>query len=74
MIKVYSLSGCGKCNILKRLLDVKGIEYETIQDMAEIRKVAEAIGTVELPIMRFNDLYYSGTEALEKVQGMRGEK
>ena len=65
---VYSQKGCGKCMILKKMLDEKGLPYETVMDNKEVMKVAELIGVQELPILNIEGSFFSGTEALLKIK------
>ena len=32
-IKIYGMHGCGKCEMVKKVLNNKGIDYEYIDDM-----------------------------------------
>lgn len=53
MIKMYS-TGCPKCNVLKKKLDTKGVEYEIITDINTIQKVGEENNINTLPILEVN--------------------
>lgn len=48
MIKFYT-TYCPKCKVLKRIMDDKGIEFEIIDDVAEIHKVAEEFNLSTVP-------------------------
>lgn len=54
MIKMYS-TGCPKCNVLKKKLDLKKIEYEIITDLTIIKEVGKANNMNTLPILSIND-------------------
>lgn len=53
MIKMYS-TGCPKCNVLKKKLDLKKIEYEIITDLTIIKEVGKESNINTLPILSVN--------------------
>lgn len=68
-IKMYSQPGCSKCMLLKRLLTNRNFEFEVITDSEVVLALAGEIGCRELPILEIENTYYTGNEALEKIQG-----
>lgn len=51
MIKIYSQETCPRCGVLKSKLEAKGVEYEEITDIKEIRK----LGIMSVPYMKIDD-------------------
>lgn len=68
-MKFYTGEGCSKCMLLKRMLTANRIIFEEIADSKEVLRIAEEIGSLELPIINIDGKYYSGTEAIRQVQG-----
>lgn len=54
MIKMYS-TGCPKCNVLKKKLDLSGIEYEIVTDTAAIQEIGKQNNISVLPILSVDD-------------------
>lgn len=50
---MYS-TGCPKCNVLKKKLDLKKIEYEIITDLTIIKEVGKESNINTLPILSVN--------------------
>ena len=48
MIKFYT-TYCPKCKVLKRIMDDKGIEFELIDDISEVYRVAEEFNLATVP-------------------------
>lgn len=62
MITLYS-TGCPKCQILKKKLDAKGINYTTITDV----NIMLAKGFNLMPVLQVNDDVLDFTLAVEWV-------
>lgn len=69
-ITLYSTTHCGRCNVLKSVLDTKKIKYEVKDQMDIVMAKAKELGTTELPIMVIeyeNQIHsYSGAKAIVK--------
>ena len=63
-------NGCPNCKIVKYRLDELGIEYDEINDMDEIRKVAGKLKVMMLPIMKVGEQHFSGVDAIKAVGEM----
>lgn len=48
MIILYSLPGCGKCELLKKKMTDKNIEYEVIEDSQTLK----AAGVMTVPVLK----------------------
>ena len=69
-MKVYS-NGCPRCKVVKTILTAKGINYEEVSDFVEIKRVAQEMGTQELPLIVDKDNErYSGSGAVAYVRGL----
>lgn len=51
MVKIYTTETCPRCRVLKTKLDSKGIAYEEITDVSEIKK----LGIMSVPYMQVDD-------------------
>ena len=60
MINFYTIH-CPSCNVLKKKLDAKHIDYEEITD----RDIMSQRGYVQLPILEINGMPYTYTEAIK---------
>ena len=56
--------GCPRCKVLKMKLDQKGIQYETVSDIEEMK----AKGFVEAPKLEVNGTVYGFKEAIDWVK------
>ena len=63
LIRVYGNPGCGKCLMVKKILDAKDYAYIYMQG-AETMRVAEETGMMELPIIAMDGELYCGSEAV----------
>jgi glutaredoxin len=63
-IVVYSQPGCGKCMVLMRALDSKGIVYMLEKDRGVVMKKAQEVGVMDLPIFVVDGEVYSGSNAV----------
>lgn len=66
MIKVYGKSGCSRCKELKGILEVKGKEFQYIEDMAELRRVAIEGKIMMAPVVEYDGGLYTMEEFLKK--------
>lgn len=48
---VLFTTNCAKCIVLKRKLDMKGIEYDTIEDIEKMKE----LGIQSVPVLKIND-------------------
>ncbi len=62
MITLYS-NGCPKCQILKKKLDAKGINYTTVTDVNEML----AKGLNLMPVLQANEQLLDFAQAVEWV-------
>ncbi len=67
MIKLYVTEGCGKCKILKKKLDDKGIEYEIEDNIDTVMAKAKEIGVSTVPIIYKDDKLTKFTEMMQWV-------
>jgi glutaredoxin len=51
MVKIYTTDTCARCKVLKTKMDSKGIEYQSITDPDEIKK----LGIMSVPYMQIDD-------------------
>ena len=51
MVKIYTTDTCPRCKVLKTKMDAKGIPYESITDVDEIRR----LGIMSVPYMQVDD-------------------
>lgn len=59
MVKVYTNTNCGKCNMLKRWLKLKSISYSEVnisENESGYNKLIEANRT-SLPVIEINDMF-----------------
>jgi glutaredoxin len=63
-IRVYGKEvGCGKCDVIKKKLDSKNLEYEYITDIDLVTKALTAKGTMFTPVVEIDETLYNFTEA-----------
>ena len=67
MIKLYVTDSCGKCKILKKKLDDKGIEYEIEDDVSVVLAKAKEIGVSTVPIIYKDGKLVRFTEMMQWV-------
>ena len=60
MVKMYS-TGCPRCNVLKKKLDEKDVQYETITD----KDIMISKGFSVVPILEVDDKTMDFTEAVK---------
>lgn len=67
MIKLFSLPGCGRCQILKEKLTSKQIAFEVIEDMDMMKQ--HDVTTV--PVLQVNDnVYLQYAQANQYINGL----
>ena len=66
MIKVYGKENCSKCTSLKRILTDRHIEFEYIEDVKTLMRVASKARIMSAPVIEYNDNVYT-MEAFLKV-------
>jgi len=57
MIEIFGLPNCSKCDMVKRILDQKGIEYEFIESFTKESR--------EFPIIYIDEKEYTYEEFLK---------
>lgn len=63
-IKVFGKdSGCSKCDVIKKKLDSKSLEYEYITDINVVTGALVAKGTMFTPVVDIDGTLYNFTEA-----------
>ena len=50
MVTLYT-TGCPKCKVLKKKLELAGIEFKAVDNMDEIMKACEKAGTTSVPLL-----------------------
>lgn len=70
-IRLYS-TGCPKCNVLKKKLDVLNAQYDIIINTDEIKKVCETTNNNSLPLLQVDEAWgtitYDFTKAIEWIK------
>lgn len=64
MVKMYT-TGCPRCNVLKKKLDEKGIQYEIITD----KDIMIDKGFSVVPILEVDDRTMEFAEAVKWING-----
>lgn len=64
MVKMYT-TGCPRCNVLKKKLDEKGIQYEMITD----KDIMISKGFSVIPILEVDDRIMEFAEAVKWING-----
>ena len=54
MITLYS-TGCPKCKVIKKKLELSGREFKVVEDTDEVVKFAEEHNIRELPLLELED-------------------
>lgn len=57
--------GCPRCKVLKSKLDQKGIQYETVNDIEEMK----AKGFDEAPKLEVDNIVYGFKDAVDWLKG-----
>lgn len=65
MITMYS-TGCPKCNVLKKKLDAKELEYEICDDIEEMTK----LGIDAVPVLKIGESLLNYLEAVTWVNNI----
>lgn len=58
MVTLYS-TGCPKCNVLKKKLDIKGIQYQENSSVDEM----VSLGITQVPVLQVGEQYLNFVEA-----------
>jgi len=66
MITLYHSDGCPKCMILERVLQEKGVEYESVTDI----DVMLEKGFMSVPVLGVDDNNLAFPQALEYVKNL----
>ena len=73
MIEIYGMEGCVRCEIIKKKLNEKCIEYFYTTQREEVLKVANKFKTRELPICIVEGEHYSYVKMVQWVNGYEEE-
>lgn len=68
-ITVYSQPTCSKCQVLKKILDSKKIDYKVESNMEKILEIVKEVCTPELPIMTIGSDFKTGTRDYDVFSG-----
>jgi glutaredoxin len=68
-IKLYS-TGCPQCNVLKSLLDGKGIDYAIVDDITFLLNK----GIAHVPMLEVDDELLNMSQAIKWVNGVCNER
>ena len=63
MVTIYTTATCPKCKILKKKMDVKGIEYEECLDEEKM----QALGIMSVPVLSVDNKLLDFPEAVKYV-------
>lgn len=66
---VYTQRGCGKCDILKRQLAAKDIDYDEVSDINEMI----AIGLKRTPMLKVDGEFLDYSAAIQWIKNNKGE-
>ena len=69
MIKLYTI-GCGRCNVLEKKLNMKGIEFDLIDDNDKVIKAGEEYGISTAPILVVDDNVMTFEQANKWIAGI----
>lgn len=67
MLKVYGKENCSQCEELKGILQNKGIQFEYILDMRQLRIVASKAKIMSAPVVEKDGKFYSMVDFLKEV-------
>jgi len=68
MIKVYGKENCPRCVELKLILEDKGLEFEYLQDMKQLRMAASKARVMMAPVVEYNGEFLGMENFLEEVK------
>ena len=66
MLKVYS-TNCPKCKILEKRLNSLNKDFEIIDDLEEVYKVATELGIKEAPFVMVDEKVYNFIEIFDEI-------
>jgi glutaredoxin-like YruB-family protein len=75
-VKVYSTPSCPYCNMAKKFLDDKGVEYEAVDvaaDEAAAKEMVEKSGQMGVPVIMVDGLVIVGFDKEELVKALELE-
>lgn len=68
-MKVYGKENCSRCESLKLELDLRGVDYEYIQDKKELAMIGSKHFIMSAPIVVYNDgSVHTYEEAMEYIK------
>ena len=68
MIKLYS-TGCPKCKVIEKKLEQKNIQYEKVNDVAEMQR----LGFTSAPVLEVDGKYLNFGDANRWIMNYEGE-
>lgn len=68
MIKVYGKENCPRCVELKLILEDKGMNFEYLQDMKELRVAASRARVMMAPVVEYNGEFMGMEDFLKEVE------
>lgn len=68
MIKVYGKENCPRCVELKLMLEDKGINFEYLQDMKQLRMAASKARVMMAPVVEYNGEFMGMEDFLKEVE------
>ncbi len=68
MIKVYGKENCPRCVELKLMLEDKGMNFEYLQDMKQLRMAASKARVMMAPVVEYNGEFMGMEDFLKEVE------
>ena len=68
MCKLYTTK-CPKCIVLERKLKEKGVEFEVVDNLEEVTKMANSIGVSSVPFMVVDNKFMDYRESINWANG-----
>lgn len=60
---LYS-TGCPKCNVLKKKLDISGLDYKICDNMTDITEICKKKGEMYVPLLQNDEKIMNFIEAI----------
>ena len=68
MIKIFGKENCSRCEELKSILTNKGLEFEYLQNMKELRIAASKARVMSAPVVEYNGVFLGMEDFLKEVK------
>ncbi len=68
MIKVYGKENCPRCVELKLMLEDKGMSFEYLQDMKQLRMAASKARVMMAPVVEYKGEFMGMEDFLKEVE------